>query len=318
MKRVVFGILLGYECNNNCIFCYDGYFRNRIPPISTEEAKRLLQFGREQGANVAHILGGEPTIRRDIFELVKFAEDLGYDEIMMTTNGRMLSYPQFAEKIVDAGVNHIIFSIHGPKEIHDRMTRTPGAWEQAMRGLKNILKLRDEGREILVSNNTVITTINMQHLPWIVREFWPRRLNVLLFIYPHPEGNALKYYQKLAPPLDELRKHVLETIDTKEKLEKSIGNMGQRIGFRYVPLCLVWPRNLTYVDEYLEGQIIGSKEIHSGPDFMDLDVEEGRRQIGRTYTPKCRECKMKGICEGVWNYYTEVHGLRGIKPIKDA
>ena len=65
---------LGYECNNNCLFCY---FRRRKEVrrnISTEQAKKLMRLIKKLGIDTFEITGGEPSIREDIAELVAYAK----------------------------------------------------------------------------------------------------------------------------------------------------------------------------------------------------------------------------------------------------
>jgi len=69
---------LGYTCNINCRFCYyqnsmhDGTSAGR-KDLSTQDAKRWLLFFRRKGLDAVDLTGGEPTIRRDIVELIAYA-----------------------------------------------------------------------------------------------------------------------------------------------------------------------------------------------------------------------------------------------------
>ena len=87
------------------------------------------------------IIGGEPTVRPDIISLIKFAKELNFDVIMIATNGRMLSYEDFARTILKAGLNSLVFSIHGhTAKLHDSLTRAPGSFKQLNKGVKNVQK----------------------------------------------------------------------------------------------------------------------------------------------------------------------------------
>jgi len=115
-------LLLGYECNNNCRFCYCGDKRD-LPAMGTAEAKNQLVKARKRSSRFVDFLGGEPTIRSDLVELIGYAKQIGFRTISITTNGRMLSNKDYARRIVDAGLNSVVFSIHGHKpELHDFLT----------------------------------------------------------------------------------------------------------------------------------------------------------------------------------------------------
>src|SRR4030042_3452821 len=123
MPEKKLALILGYECNNNCIFCYVGD-KKKITPMTTGQAKDELENGIERGCTIVDFNGGEPTIRKDIFELLRYARIVGYRVISMTTNGRMFYYPDFAEKAVKSGLNSIVFSLHGHNSnLHERLTR---------------------------------------------------------------------------------------------------------------------------------------------------------------------------------------------------
>lgn len=312
MKKL--SLLLGYECNNNCIFCYDGagYKRNRYPPITTEEAKRRLEQGREAGCDMVDFLGGEPTIRRDLLELIKYAKELGYEQISITTNGRMLSYYDYARKLVEAGLNSVIFSVHGcRKEIHDALTRTPGSFEQQMRGIENILRLREkEGYSIYLADNTVMTKINMEYLPQILEYLWNFEFDSITFLFPHPRGNADAYFYQVVPRLPELKPHVDKTTEKHRELVKKTGRKNVKFTFRYLPLCYLYP-DIDYSDEYFERKV-GFEEKHVGPEFEDWNVELGREVYGKIKPPRCERCAIKDICEGVWIEYVERYGTEDL------
>ena len=79
MRRV--DIKTGFLCNNNCKFCVQAGSKcegNR----SFEEIENNLKECRERCDQVV-LTGGEVTIRKDFFEIVKLAKDLGYKEIQV-------------------------------------------------------------------------------------------------------------------------------------------------------------------------------------------------------------------------------------------
>ena len=86
-KTVIFA---GYTCNNRCIFCIN-YNKRDIPPPSTKEIKKEIFSAKKRGSTYLELIGGEPTIRQDIIELIEFAKTIGFDTIMIATNGRMLT-----------------------------------------------------------------------------------------------------------------------------------------------------------------------------------------------------------------------------------
>ncbi len=83
-------IKLGYRCNNFCRFCIAAPKRNIVPDKSIKEVKNVLKKERKR-CNSVIFMGGEPTIQKNLIDYVKYAKDLNYEEIHITSNGRMFS-----------------------------------------------------------------------------------------------------------------------------------------------------------------------------------------------------------------------------------
>jgi cyclic pyranopterin phosphate synthase len=301
-------LILGYECNNNCRFCYcaDKRFDKKIKPKSTKDAKRELEEGIKRECNFVDFLGGEPAIRKDIFELVRYAKKLGYRTIGMTTNGRMFCYREFAEKIIKCGLNHVIFSIHGhTPELHDYLTRSLGSFEQAITGIKNVKEIKPD---IYLCTNTVIIKPNYRHLPEIAENNINLGADACEFIFIHPRGNAYENFDEIVPALKDIVDYIPKTImvGKHHKIDHFV--------MRYIPLCYMLGVGYeSYLSEYKCKESF--KEEHVGPEFMDLNVEENRRRHGRVKGPQCKACKYDSACEGVFKEYAEKIGFEELVPV---
>lgn len=298
-------LMLGYECNLNCIFCYAAEKRGKIKPLKTEEAKARMHEAIERGATIIDFNGGEPTIRKDIIELVEYAKELGFKQIAITTNGQMFRYPEFTKRIIEAGLNHVVVSIHGHKPwLHDIHTRVKGSFKNLLIGIKN---LREFFPEIYISSNTVITKVNCKYLPRIAENNIKRlKVNALEFIFPHPRGNAWRYFDLIVPSFGEIKEYITPTIEVGKKHGIS------HIYFRYVPLCYMLGYE-KYCSELVEKTFM--KEEHVGPEFEDLNVEIGRITVGRVKASQCKACKYYTICEGVWKEYATKRGVNELIPV---
>jgi len=296
-------LLLGYKCNNFCRFCYAANKRD-LPIMNTAEAKRQLESARERGSRFVDFLGGEPTIRKDLIELIGYAKELGFRTISITTNGRMLSNMEYTRQLVDAGLNSAVFSIHGHNaELHDYLVQVRGAFEQATKGMQNLRSLSDK---IYICTNTVIVKPNIKFLPKIAELNAKLGTNGMEFIFPHPRGNAYKNFDEMVPHLAELIDVVPKTI-----------SVGTHYGikhcwFRYVPFCYMYGF-LNYLSEYMARDRLA--EEHIGPEFEDLEVEKNRALHGRIKGPQCYGCKYYNICEGIFKEYAEKRGFGELVPV---
>ena len=157
-------LYVGYYCNNNCIFCSeaDEYLEN-LHEKSLSEIKQELKEIRKH-YDFVNIMGREPTIRSDILEIIEFANKLKFYQVGITTNGRLLSVPNFAKALLQRGISQVGISLAGASaKIHDFQTQVPGSFEQTIRGIKNILKYKENNVSLLI--NLPLNKLNYRVLP---------------------------------------------------------------------------------------------------------------------------------------------------------
>ena len=131
-------------CNFKCGYCLpDGYKIDKSDNrtfINIEEIRRLARALSELGVSKIRLTGGEPTVRKDFFEIIKIIkENSGIKKTVITTNGYRLD--KIANDIKNSGLDGINISIDSLnaatfKKItgHDRL-------EEILRGIKNLQKL---------------------------------------------------------------------------------------------------------------------------------------------------------------------------------
>lgn len=67
-----------HACNQHCKHCYlDGGIHHTIAEMSTEQIKKILKDFKDQNGRYIIITGGEPFMRKDIFEILDYIEELG-------------------------------------------------------------------------------------------------------------------------------------------------------------------------------------------------------------------------------------------------
>jgi len=100
------------KCNYNCSYC--SRWKKNIPEMTTREIFYLLRELKGLGSEFLQITGGEPFLRSDLAEIVKFAKEQGF-YIGINSNGSLIKKNQEVLKYIDK----ITFSIDGPEEIHE-------------------------------------------------------------------------------------------------------------------------------------------------------------------------------------------------------
>ena len=290
---------MGYACNNNCVFCYNEHKRDSIKQKSTKQIKQDLLSSKKAGANYIEFIGGEPTIRKDIFQIISFAKKLNFQTIMFATNGRMLSNLEYTKKIIKKGVNHIVFSIHGdtPK-LHDELTQVPGSFRQLIKGIENLQQLGFTN----IGSNTTIIKQNYRFLLKIGRLIYNLGIRNSEFIFVDPTHGAPKNkFFDLVPTYKEVSPSVNRLLEFGKK--KRIKHWH----IRYYPLCFVKPAYHNMISELHETKHFNT--THLAPDFINTDVEQSRKSISRIKTKLCSSCKYNDICEGIWKEYYNKYGF---------
>jgi MoaA/NifB/PqqE/SkfB family radical SAM enzyme len=119
---------------------FDPEARRRVDrELSTEEWKQVLQTLWDAGVPHVCFTGGEPTLRGDLVELVRYAEGQG-QVTGLTTDGRQLRELDILDGLLLAGLDHVQITLasHRP-EVHDSIVGQDGAWEDVEAGLRNAL-----------------------------------------------------------------------------------------------------------------------------------------------------------------------------------
>ena len=113
-------------CNFKCGYCLpNGYKIDRSDNrkfLSLNEIRRLAKALSELGVNKIRLTGGEPTVRKDFFDIVKaIKENSGIKKTVITTNGYHLD--KIAQKLKDFGLDGVNISIDSlNREIFKRVT----------------------------------------------------------------------------------------------------------------------------------------------------------------------------------------------------
>mgnify|MGYP001559190958 CR=1 FL=1 len=299
-------IMLGWECNNNCLFCSNA----KLKEIAREKGKEEIKLAdvkcritknKKNSEEILMLVGGEPTIRNDIFEIINFARKKGYARISMMTNGRMLSNIDFCRKLLSNGLTDIGVSIHSHKaEIQDSLTRSPGSFRQTVKCLNNLNALG-----VRLVTNTVINKKNYKNLDKMVSFLARFKPEVITFTFPNPRGNAEKYFWEIIPKYKEVMPYVIKAI-------KKGRQLNQDVHISDIPICLMkgYKQNMQELFFDKERRII----THVFNDIIYTPYS-GRDKSKHQY---CNSCVSAGECEGVWTRYLEIYGDKEFRNVESS
>jgi 12,18-didecarboxysiroheme deacetylase len=127
---------VGRRCNLRCRHCYSGSAdRAYEGELGTAEGLALIDDLAGFGVPVILFSGGEPLLRPDILQLIAHAGRRGLRSVL-STNGTLIT-PELSLRLKDLALSYVGISLDGLEPTHDRFRGSPGAFRQALEGLRN-------------------------------------------------------------------------------------------------------------------------------------------------------------------------------------
>jgi len=305
-------LIVGYACNNNCIHCFNldaiKALKARGRPLdkSTEEIKSIITtMKRKYGIKEVVFTGGEPTIRRDFFELLEFAKSLGL-KIGLQTNGRMFASEEFAKKVleIDENIGFVIPVHHTSPRVHDAITQMKDSWKQTIKGIKNLVRFGAKN----ICQKTVILKQNFENLGELVNLAFRLEIKNIDFTFIQAGGNATINWFKIAPRYSEIEGNLRNTIKLAEKLGISVTTFG-------IPFCFLhgFEKYAFEIKECIEPYLTRGNLIRYST--KEENVINGLNIQRRVKVPRCKSCKFFYVCMGIWEDYVKFYGCEEFKPI---
>lgn len=291
-------------CNNRCSFCSTGWqvregTELRHPP--RELIRQHLEEGYARGARRVLFQGGEPTVRRDLGDLLEDSRAIGYQATTVFTNARMAASRAGAAWLVSLGVTWFQVSIQGGNAAaHDASVGVKGAFAQTVRGARRLVTL---GQRVKV--NAVLTAHLLDSLADFAR--------LMAYVAPEEVGldtvkpsaafdEGRERYGDLNPPLSRYSVAIRDAV-------VSMNRAGIVARLTSFPPCLA-PGAEHFVSEE-------SKQTVSQRHSLSLFDKAAWKGSLQTKAPACAECVYDATCGGVYRAYADVNGLGELRPVRD-
>ncbi|MFO0996967.1 MAG: heme d1 biosynthesis radical SAM protein NirJ [Alphaproteobacteria bacterium] len=123
------------RCNLNCKHCYSLSADVDFPgELTTQQIYEVMDDLKAFGVPVLILSGGEPLLRRDIFDISRRAKAKGF-YVGLSSNGTLID-EAIADRIAEIGYDYVGVSLDGIGAVHDRFRRQEGAFADALRGIR--------------------------------------------------------------------------------------------------------------------------------------------------------------------------------------
>lgn len=162
------------RCNLTCPICFaNANAAGYVYEPSYEQVVDMLKVLRSEKpvpCVAIQFSGGEPTIYPRLFDVLRAANDLGFAQVQIATNGiKLANSLEFCEKAADAGLHTIYLQFDGLKEENYIAARGKPLLETKKKVIENIRKLPLEKRPSVVLVPTIVKGINDDQLGEILR-----------------------------------------------------------------------------------------------------------------------------------------------------
>jgi MoaA/NifB/PqqE/SkfB family radical SAM enzyme len=141
-----------YRCNCRCRMC-QRWNDPRPESMTVADYQRLATEFRQMAVHQISVAGGEPLVRRDVFDIISNFADADLS-VNLCTNG--MAVEKLAPQIISSGATCITISLDGASaDSHDRIRGVKGSYDQVVAGIHRILGSKRSWRPIVRVRMTV-------------------------------------------------------------------------------------------------------------------------------------------------------------------
>jgi radical SAM protein with 4Fe4S-binding SPASM domain len=298
-------IYVTHGCNFRCKTCYLSAGEPLKNELSIENYEKIFREIRDLGFQIVYILGGEPLIRKDIFEIIKKAKENSL-YVSMSSNGYFINMDN-AERLKDSGLDQIQISLDSADERINDIIRGPGSYRGAIKAIENLKRTG-----IKTSLAFTITSLysNVSEMMKFANSLGIKLLNISVV---QPFGRALK--NRVLPSIEQVTKAINDIKNSEYDIRLTFNGFRFYLDQEGYKDARVYARsdyvtcpagvNRFVIDS--NGDVYGC-ELLMFDEFKEGNIRErGISEIWRNgflifrerRLPKeCQECPYRDLCQG--------------------
>ncbi len=295
------------RCNLKCSHCYiNANEAKMVDELSTDAAKMLIHQIAEVSRPLLILSGGEPLLREDIYEIIRYGADRGL-RMGMGSNG-MLIDNEVARRLKDAGMWTVAISLDSSiPERHDEFRGVKGCWEHAVNAIKALKKAG-----IQVQVNSTVTRQNYDEVDDImamVEDLGVENFH-LFFLVPTGRGTDIEditprmYEDMITSTLAKTTKYKLNVkpscapqfmrVAKEQRIDMSRWVRGCMAGLYY---CRIYPSGEVTPCPYMPVSLGNIRERSFKDIWFNAEVFKALRDFDQL-KGKCGLCEYRDVCGG--------------------
>jgi sulfatase maturation enzyme AslB (radical SAM superfamily) len=263
----------------------------------------------ENKADSVTLTGGEPTLRKDFFDLLERLSDSDL-AITVQTNGRNLSKAAALDRLAAMSRRDITFvvALHGASAaIHDQVTRKARSFQETTLAIQN---LRSIG--FPVCGKIVLSSYNLHGTAETLNYMRTLGIDDAMVAYPHAEDFSSGALKEILPSYGSVQAMLQTVPGPKAGMRRMLW---ETIPFCIFPTPDFFPFSLD-VEYFREKLQTGQTFIEMSMTGETLSWHDTRKTI-KSKASQCQACLVEQLCEGVWSEYFDVHASHGFTPIQN-
>lgn len=279
-QKKILILVLNNKCNNACSFCTVSREGNQNPAFVLKKIEESAKSGFER----IDFSGSEPTLNKHLFSYIEKAKKEGFKKRTLFTNGRLLYYKDFSERLAFAGINKIIFSLYSSsRKEHDFFTRSPNSFDQLIEGVKNAKSLK-----LSLGANLVVDKKNIKSIDNTIVFF--KKLGIEFFIIFPVIASLYSLDSEVVLDKD----YIFSGDDLKSLTKRLSGSLlsGLSIATNFIPFCFHSSKKI---------EIKSNKDLKKVFLVSESGWEMGLDEVINNITAfrkECVSCNRKDTCEG--------------------
>lgn len=168
-----------YKCNLECPSCIQGHssfkseFSTNTNVMDRSLFDQVVLEGEENGCpSISFHVNDEPLLVKDLPERISFAKKHGFMDLIMTTNGMLLTQDTM-KKVVDAGITHILFSVDAATSVTYDIVRPGGDFTAVVNNIQTLLNYKKNNNLTLPATRAsfVSSKLNVHEKDLFIEKF---------------------------------------------------------------------------------------------------------------------------------------------------